>query len=193
MSNTSGRIQNIKTNKDNRIIHLVAHYYGFDKNGVIAYYNRKEPILPMPHPYCFDNSGKMYYIPPCYSELPVYVKEKVIKGNPTRSPLVEVFSQDNKKKKTYYRQTMGEYLKKNEVLLLDNSVLTTKRLPYSKYYIFVDWVWLSNGACKEVKQLDSICAAHKDLITLIKVHAYSPKFIDVKVPDHLPDSIEKIF
>ncbi|MBO6117921.1 MAG: hypothetical protein J6P44_05185 [Bacteroidales bacterium] len=166
----------------NKVVKIVANYYGFDKSGVLAYYDKEQPILPMPNSFCFDNKGKMYDIPKCYGELYDFVDKRLIKGKPNRFPLLARINYRGNSK-FYIRQNLNSWLKGNKIYLLNDDILTYNKLPLSRYYVFVDWLWFSDGANRQLYELDSLCSVHSDIVCLVKIHGFNPKYIDLEIPD----------
>ncbi len=142
-----------------------------DKGGLMCYFDRGTPKMPMPNVYLFDKNGKQYNTELCYDMLPRFA-ERIIKygkDSLSRSALVSTIGRDDKTK-TVWRTNLNRFLKKQHIKLLDGTLFSKEKLPESEYYLFVDYI--KEFIPYSMIKLDSICASANEKITLVKVHAY---------------------
>lgn len=142
-----------------------------DKGGIMCYFDRDIPQLPMPNVYLFDKNGKQYDTQICYDMLPSFAEHIIKYGKDSLSRSAIITTQvRNNDSKTFWRTNLSRFLKRQNIRLMDGSLLSKEKLPESEYYLFVDWV--KDFVPPSMIQLDSICSTACERITLIKIHAY---------------------
>lgn len=142
-----------------------------DNGGIMCYFDRDIPQMPMPNVYLFDKNGKQYDTEICYDMLPSFA-ERIIKygkDSLNRSAFISTIVRDDKSK-TVWRTNLSKFLKRQNIRLMDGSLLSKEKLPESEYYLFVDWI--KDFVPPSMIKLDSICSTASERITLIKIHAY---------------------
>lgn len=142
-----------------------------NNGGIICYFDRETPEMPMPNVYLFDKNGKQYDAVSCYDMLPHFA-ECIIrygKDSLSHSALLSTVVRDDKSK-TVWRTNLNRFLKKQNIRLMDGTLLEKEKLPESEYYLFVDWI--KDFVPLSMIKLDSICASAKEKVTLVKIHAY---------------------
>lgn len=142
-----------------------------NNGGIMCYFDRDIPQMPMPNVYLFDKNGKQYDTEICYDMLPRFA-ERIIKygkDSLNRSALISTIVRDDKSK-TVWRTNLSKFLKRQNIRLMDGSLLSKEKLPESEYYLFVDWI--KDFVPPSMIKLDSICSTASERITLIKIHAY---------------------
>lgn len=86
-----------------------------NNGGIICYFDRETPEMPMPNVYLFDKNGKQYDAVSCYDMLPHFA-ECIIrygKDSLSRSALLSTVVRDDKSK-TVWRTNLNRFLKKTE-------------------------------------------------------------------------------
>lgn len=142
-----------------------------NNGGIMCYFDRDIPQMPMPNVYLFDKNGKQYDTEICYDMLPSFA-ERIIKygkDSLNRSALISTIVRDDKSK-TVWRTNLSKFLKRQNIRLMDGTLLEKEKLPESEYYLFVDWI--KDFVPSSMIKLDSICSTASERITLIKIHAY---------------------
>lgn len=167
----------IQVKKENEICEFTASYIGFDKVSILTYYNRTQDsiVFPLPNVKCFDSKGKEIIAPSCYGLLPQFILNCLIRDSVDRQPLYRIKIVNNKAS-IVKRISLHQFLRKDNIFLLNDTVLDESMLPKSDYYLFVDWFFFaSTESMAVIAEMDSILNTAKNKVTLVVTHACAPK------------------
>ncbi|MCQ2271609.1 MAG: hypothetical protein MJZ72_02320 [Bacteroidales bacterium] len=167
--------ENIVVSEENKFFEYTAKFISINKTPFVAYLNKDTLDLGERQPtYCFDSLGRPVLFTECLSSYCSNLSE-LLAGNYTvnRYPMTIWRNKNSSDKKTIglcLNRNLVQFLRKNDIRLLDNSRLTIEKLPKSNFYLFVEWYWVYPEAGYNVlKRMDSICALNPE-VTLVKVH-----------------------
>ncbi|HOS16140.1 MAG TPA: hypothetical protein PKX15_03855 [Bacteroidales bacterium] len=169
----------IQTKKENEICEFVASYIGFDKVSILTYYNRSQDsiIFPLPNVNCFNAKGEEIIAPSCYSSLPQFISNCLIRDSVHRK-LPYRIETINDKTSIVKRISLHQFLINNKILLLNDLTLDESMLPKSDYYLFIDWFFYApTESMAIIAEMDSILSTTKGKATLVVIHACAPKEI----------------
>ena len=166
----------IQTKKENEICEFVASYIGFDNVSILTYYNRSQDsiIFPLPNVNCFNAKGEEIIAPSCYSPLPQFISNCLIRDSVHRK-LPYRIETINDKTSIVKRISLHQFLINNKILLLNDLTLDESMLPKSDYYLFIDWfsMPLPNPWLSSPKWIAFLVLQRK--ATLVVIHACAPK------------------
>ncbi|OQA90489.1 MAG: hypothetical protein BWY27_00773 [Bacteroidetes bacterium ADurb.Bin234] len=169
----------IQTKKENEICEFVASYIGFDNVSILTYYNRSQDsiIFPLPNVNCFNAKGEEIIAPSCYSSLPQFISNCLIRDSVHRK-LPYRIETINDKTSIVKRISLHQFLINNKILLLNDLTLDESMLPKSDYYLFIDWFFYApTESMAIIAEMDSILSTTKGKATLVVIHACAPKEI----------------
>ena len=124
---------------------------------------------------CFNAKGEEIIAPSCYSSLPQFISNCLIRDSVHRK-LPYRIETINDKTSIVKRISLHQFLINNKILLLNDLTLDESMLPKSDYYLFIDWFFYApTESMAIIAEMDSILSTTKGKATLVVIHACAPK------------------